>query len=76
MDLGYQARRNEAIKALMPITNLIMTGSQGTFRYIFTDTAMEMGMMAADMVIDGVDRRHAIFNHRNENTVIETQSVA
>ena len=31
---------------------------------------------AADMVIDGVDRRHAIFNHRNENTVIETQSVA
>jgi hypothetical protein len=37
---------------------------------------MEMGMMAADMVIDGVDRRHAIFNHRNENTVIETQSVA
>ncbi len=36
---------------------------------------MEMGMMAADMVIDG-DRRHAIFNHRNENTVIETQSVA
>ena len=76
MDLGYQARRNEAIKALMPIGNLIMTGRQGTFRYIFTDTAMEMGMMAADMVIDGVDRRHAIFNHRNENTVIETQSVA
>ncbi|MFM5410483.1 NAD(P)/FAD-dependent oxidoreductase [Aeromonas veronii] len=76
MDLGYQARRNEAIKALMPISNLIMTGRQGTFRYIFTDTAMEMGMMAADMVIDGVDRRHAIFNHRNENTVIETQSVA
>ena len=76
MDLGYQARRNEAIKALMPINNLIMTGRQGTFRYIFTDTAMEMGMMAADMVIDGVDRRHAIFNHRNENTVIETQSVA
>ncbi|ULH02863.1 hypothetical protein MF133_22675 [Aeromonas caviae] len=53
MDLGYQARRNETIKALMPITNLIMTGRQGTFRYIFTDTAMEMGMMAADMVIDG-----------------------
>ncbi len=51
MDLGYQARRNDAIKALMPITNLIMTGRQGTFRYIFTDTAMEMGTMAADMVM-------------------------
>lgn len=76
MDLGYQARRDRAIQALMPIGNLIMTGRQGTFRYIFTDTAMEMGLMAADMVIDGVDRRHAIFNHRNENTVIETQSVA
>ena len=76
MDLGYQGRRDAAIQALMPIGNLIMSGRQGTFRYIFTDTAMEMGLMAADMVIDGVDRRHAIFNHRNENTVIETQSVA
>lgn len=76
MDLGYQARRDAAIRLLMPIRNLIMSGRQGTFRYIFTDTAMEMGLMAADMVIDGVDRRHAIYNHRNENTVIETQSVA
>ncbi|MDO2947873.1 FAD-dependent oxidoreductase [Aeromonas simiae] len=76
MDLGYQARRDRAIQALMPIENLIMAGRQGTFRYIFTDTAMEMGLMAADMVVDGIDRRHAIFNHRNENTVIETQSVA
>lgn len=76
MDLGYQQRRDAAIQGLMPIANLIMSGRQGTFRYIFTDTAMEMGLMAADMVIDGVDRRHAIFNHRNENTVIETQSVA
>ncbi|MGY3942393.1 FAD-dependent oxidoreductase [Aeromonas tecta] len=76
MDLGYQGRRDAAIQLLMPIGNLIMSGRQGTFRYIFTDTAMEMGLMAADMVIDGVDRRHAIFNHRNENTVIETQSVA
>ncbi|MGL5813284.1 MAG: FAD-dependent oxidoreductase [Aeromonas sp.] len=76
MDLGYQGRRDAAIQQLMPIGNLIMSGRQGTFRYIFTDTAMEMGLMAADMVIDGVDRRYAIFNHRNENTVIETQSVA
>ncbi|USV56071.1 FAD-dependent oxidoreductase [Aeromonas encheleia] len=76
MDLGYQQRRDAAIQGLMPIANLIMSGRQGTFRYIFTDTAMEMGLMAADMVIDGIDRRHQIFNHRNENTVIETQSVA
>ncbi len=53
-----------------------MTGRQGTFRYIFTDTAMEMGLMAAEGIIAGTDNRRAIFDHRNEKTVIEVQSVA
>ncbi|MGR5151785.1 FAD-dependent oxidoreductase [Photobacterium swingsii] len=76
MDMTYQAKREKAITHLSQYSNLIMTGRQGTFRYIFTDTAMEMGMMAAQSVIDGKDRRREIFDFRNEKTVIEVQSVA
>ncbi len=76
MDMTYQAKREKAITHLSQFDNLIMTGRQGTFRYIFTDTAMEMGMMAAESIIDGVDRRREIFDFRNEKTVIEVQSVA
>ncbi|OAN18559.1 amine oxidase [Photobacterium jeanii] len=76
MDMTYQAKREKAISHLSQFSNLIMTGRQGTFRYIFTDTAMEMGMMAAQSVMDGVDRRREIFDFRNEKTVIEVQSVA
>ncbi len=76
MDMTYQAKREKAITHLSQYSNLIMTGRQGTFRCIFTDTAMEMGMMAAQSVIDGKDRRREIFDFRNEKTVIEVQSVA
>jgi len=76
MDMEYQGKREAAIEHLSQFDNLIMTGRQGTFRYIFTDTAMEMGMLAAQSVIDGIDRRREIFDYRNENIVIETQSVA
>ncbi|WP_064605202.1 FAD-dependent oxidoreductase [Photobacterium sp. J15] len=76
MDMPYQDKREKAISHLSQFDNLIMTGRQGTFRYIFTDTAMEMGMMAAQSVIDGKERRREIFDFRNEKTVIEVQSVA
>ncbi|RDE24350.1 FAD-dependent oxidoreductase [Motiliproteus coralliicola] len=73
---GYQQERQRVVGALNQIPNLIMTGRQGTFRYIFTDTAMEMGQLAARSLIEGQDRRAEIFDFRNEPTVIETQSVA
>jgi protoporphyrinogen oxidase len=76
MDMSYQDKREKAIRYLSTFDNLIMTGRQGTFRYIFTDTAMEMGLMAAESIITGTDRRREIFDHRNENIVIETQSLA
>ncbi len=76
MDMAYQENRDDAIEHLGQFDNLIMSGRQGTFRYIFSDTAMEMGMMAAESIIDGVDRRREIFDYRNEKIVIETQSVA
>ncbi|WP_417840422.1 FAD-dependent oxidoreductase [Terasakiella sp.] len=76
MSVGYEIEREKAIAYLNPFNNLIQCGRQATFRYIFTDTAMEMGQMAARAVLNGQDCRRAIFDHRNERTVIETQSVA
>ena len=74
--VGYQYERQRVVDALNQIPNLIMSGRQGTFRYIFTDTAMEMGQLAARSLLEGQDRRAEIFDFRNESTVIETQSVA
>lgn len=75
MDVSYNAKRERAITHLNQFGNLVMTGRQGTFRYIFTDTAMEMGLMAAEGIIKGEDNRRQIFDHRNEKTVIEVQSI-
>jgi len=76
MTLGYEAERERALAHLGQFGNLIQCGRQGTFRYIFTDTAMEMGQMAANMLLAGEDFRPAIYTHRNEKTVIETESIA
>lgn len=76
MTLGYQTERDRALAHLGKIPNLVQCGRQGTFRYIFTDTAMEMGQMAAKTLLAGDDRRAAIYEHRNERTVIEAESVA
>jgi protoporphyrinogen oxidase len=85
MVVGYQAERERAFAHLDRYSNLVQCGRQGTFRYLFTDTAMEMGLMAADGLASGLPGasvgcgegwRRAIYDHRNEKTVIETQSVA
>ncbi len=76
MSVGYEMEREHAIEHLMQFDNLVQAGRQAAFRYIFTDTAMEMGEMAAATLIDGQDRRRKIYDHRSERTVIETQSVA
>jgi protoporphyrinogen oxidase len=75
MRTGYEEKRARAIDHLSGVANLVQCGRQGTFRYIFTDTAMEMGQMAAAMLLSGGDRRAAIYDHRNERTVIETESI-
>jgi len=77
MDIEYNHKRDNTIEYLNNFDNLIMAGRQGTFRYIFLDTAMETGLMAAQKLLDGKSfTRENIYNHRNEKTVIETNSVA
>ena len=77
MDVGYNNKRDKTIEYLNGFDNLIMAGRQGTFRYIFLDTAMETGMMAAKMLLGDLSiTRENIYNHRNEKTVIENKSIA
>lgn len=77
MDINYDIKRDDAIKYLNRFDNLIMAGRQGTFRYIFLDTAMETGLMAARRILgDSSISKEKIYNHRNEKTVIETKSIA
>lgn len=75
MDLAYDRHRSTARRHLNRFTNLVQAGRQATFRYIFTDTAMEMGLMAAEMLSTGEDLRDRIYDHRNERTVIEAESI-
>lgn len=76
MTVGYQRERERAIAHLGRFENLVQCGRQATFRYIFTDTAMEMGQMAAATLLAGDDGHRAIYDHRNEKTVIETESIS
>lgn len=76
MVCGYERERVAAMAHLARHDNLIQCGRQGAFRYVFADTAMEMGQMAAASLLSGVDMRAAIYDHRNQRTVIETESVA
>ncbi|DAB27672.1 MAG: hypothetical protein A2513_09980 [Sulfurimonas sp. RIFOXYD12_FULL_33_39] len=77
MDIKYKDNRDRAISHLNRFENLVIAGRQGTFRYIFLDTAMETGLMAAKMILgDSEITKDKIFNHRNEKEVIETKSVA
>ncbi|MFC1855018.1 FAD-dependent oxidoreductase [Thermodesulfobacteriota bacterium] len=49
--LDYKENVAELIKVTNRYDNLITCGRQGLFRYIFMDTAMEMGLLAADKIM-------------------------
>jgi protoporphyrinogen oxidase len=76
LTVGYQKEQHAAVRHLSRFANLYQCGRQATFRYVFTDTAMEMGLMAAEGLLEGRDRRAEIYNHRNEKQVIEVESIA
>ena len=52
--------------------NLITCGRQGTFRYIFMDTAMEMGIIAAqNLMLDNLCKKENVQLMRSEEEFIE-----
>jgi len=75
MDLDYVDERRRAIAWLSQFDNLSLCGRQGTFRYIFSDTAMEMGLQVARTLIERPGIRPDVLELRNERTVIETESI-
>lgn len=72
--LDYQANRHRLLEFVGECPNLIPVGRQGLFRYIFTDTAMEMGTLAARWATDGGDRE-AIYDLDWQPSLKEIQSV-
>src|SRR5262249_16852221 len=46
--LEYRADRETVLGFVGQVENLLTCGRQGAFRYVFMDTAMEMGIAAAE----------------------------
>jgi protoporphyrinogen oxidase len=65
--LGYEHDRDRLLSHVNAYQNLISCGRQGAFRYIFMDTAMEMGFAAA--------RGLRLPELRSEKRLIEVTSV-
>jgi protoporphyrinogen oxidase len=74
--LGYERHRDALLDAVRRAPNVWSVGRQGLFRYVFMDTAMEMGFAAARAFIDGrpSDVRAILEIDRNP-TLHEVQSV-
>lgn len=73
--LDYQLHRRRILERLMPYKNLIICGRQGTFRYIFMDAAMEMGIEAARQIIGEGKEVRRIYDMRVEKELLEVQVV-
>lgn len=77
--VGYDAHCKKLMDFVHSFENIVTCGRQGTFRYIFMDTAMEMGINTArklrtDSVL-GKDARDSICNLRSEKELLEVTAV-
>jgi protoporphyrinogen oxidase len=73
--LDYQDDRKRLLGFVGETANLVSCGRQGAFRYIFMDTAMEMGLAAANAVLDQSDRRASIAELRSERGLVEAAAL-
>lgn len=72
---SYQDDRKVALDYLGRFANLTSCGRQGSFRYVFMDTAMEMGLLAAERALQGRSATAEVAGLRSERGLIETRSV-
>lgn len=72
---SYLDDRRTALDSLARFTNLTSCGRQGSFRYVFMDTAMEMGLLAAERTLQGRSATAEVAGLRSERGLIETRSV-
>ncbi|HHT9124015.1 MAG TPA: amine oxidase, partial [Candidatus Wunengus sp. YC63] len=74
--LDYSMHRQKLFDFLACYENLITCGRQGTFRYIFMDTSMEMGIAAAQtLMLDNLCKKEDVQLMRSEKELLETTSI-
>lgn len=75
--LDYARDRDRLLAFVGATKNVISCGRQGAFRYIFMDTAMEMGIAAAQALLSGSDGAGArpIAELRSERGLVESQAL-
>jgi protoporphyrinogen oxidase len=74
--LDYQRDRKRLLGYVGQSENLISCGRQGAFRYIFMDTAMEMGIAAAEAVLaSSAQGRRLVADLRSDNGLVEAQAL-
>ena len=79
--LDYQRDRTRLLGFVGDTKNLITCGRQGAFRYVFMDTAMEMGIAAANALLernghtDSAHNRLSIAELRSERGLVETHAL-
>jgi protoporphyrinogen oxidase len=71
----YLAQRQLALDYVARVDNLTSCGRQGAFRYVFMDTAMEMGQLAAARALQGRSATAEAAGLRSDKGLIETRSV-
>lgn len=71
----YLAQRQAALDYVERVDNLTSCGRQGAFRYVFMDTAMEMGQLAAIRAMEGRSATAEAAGLRSDKGLIETRSV-
>jgi protoporphyrinogen oxidase len=71
---GYKVPRDRLLSAVEQVPNVLTCGRQGTFRYIFMDTAMQMGRLAAAKLL-GQAGTESITGLHSEAVLLETRAV-
>ncbi len=76
-ELGYREPRDRLLQSCSEVDNLITCGRQGTFRYIFMDTAMQMGRLAARRTGEAGERTSGREIHHldSQDQLLETSAV-
>jgi len=73
--LDYRARRQRLLDRVDEVKNLHTIGRQGLFRYVFMDTAMEMGHQAASDLLAGREASTTrLMALDQQNTLLEIQA--
>jgi protoporphyrinogen oxidase len=73
--LGYADHQRALLATVATVPNLLSLGRQGTFRYVFMDIAMEMGLEAARQILARAPNQPHFLSFRNDRQLIEAQSL-